>query len=62
MEATATLSLIASVQAKRAAQGLLVRWKLPNGKEWSAYASTEKQKQEWIQSKAKIGWLHIAQL
>jgi hypothetical protein len=56
------LDLIRRTQAARAAQGLHVHWRLPDGSEWSAFAASEQSKSEWIAAKAKQGWVYLPEL
>lgn len=56
------LDLISRAMASREAQGLHVHWRLPDGSIWSAYASTEARKAEWIAAKARLGWVHLPEL
>lgn len=55
----ATAALLSRVMLQRQAAGLLVRWQLPDGSEWSAYAKDAEQKARWIEAKAAIGWVHL---
>lgn len=56
------LDLITKAQASRRAAGLHVHWRLPDGKMWSAYASSEAVKADWIAAKAKLGWTYLPEL
>lgn len=50
-------ALIDRVKAAREAAGLHVRWRLPDGTEWSAYTSTAERKAAWIAANARRGWV-----
>lgn len=55
----ATAALVSRVMLQRQSAGLLVRWQLPDGSEWSAYAKDDAQKARWVEAKARLGWVHL---
>ena len=55
-----TAALLTRVMNARQDARLLVRWRLPDGSEWSAYAKDDDQKLRWIEAKAKLGWVHLS--
>lgn len=56
------LDMIKKVQTMRAANGLHVHWRLPDGTQWSAFAANDASKAQWIVAKAKLGWVHLPEL